>query len=128
MVAAFELVEVDATARTRARDLLDGIERHLLIMVAAFCGSLVVFTRLFLMERHLTAKAVASFARSAVEDVAIVFGEEGPLILVSMLSRVLHALLGCFIEVPDRKSASSPLRYLLLMQSIHVLLIGATGC
>jgi hypothetical protein len=86
MVAAFELVEVDATARTRARDLLDGIERHLLIMVAAFCGSLVVFTRLFLMERHLTAKAVASFARSAVEDVAIVFGEEGPLILVSMFA------------------------------------------
>jgi hypothetical protein len=85
MVAAFEFVEIDTTARTGARDLLDGIERLFLIFVAAFCSSLVVFTRLFLMERHFTAKAVASFARSAVEDVAV-FGEEGPLILVSMLA------------------------------------------
>jgi hypothetical protein len=86
MVATFEFVEIDTTARTGARDLLDGIERLFLIFVAAFCSSLVVFTRLFLMERHFTAKAVASFARSAVEDVAVVFGEEGPLILVSMLA------------------------------------------
>jgi hypothetical protein len=86
MVIAFEFVEIDTTARTGARDLLDGIESLFLIFVAAFCGSLVVLTRLFLMERYLTAKAVASFARSAVEDVAVVIGEEGPLILVSMLA------------------------------------------
>jgi hypothetical protein len=86
MVTAFVFVEIDTTARTGARDLLDGIERLFLIFVAAFCGSLVVLTRLFLMERYLTAKAVASFARSAVEDVAVVFGEEGPLILVSVFA------------------------------------------
>jgi hypothetical protein len=86
MVTACEFVEVDATARTRARDLLDGIERPFLIFVAALCGSLVVLTRLFFVEWHLTAKAVTSFARSAVENVAVVFGEEGPFILVSMFA------------------------------------------
>jgi hypothetical protein len=85
MVTTRELVDVHTATWTRARDLFDGVERLFLIFVAALYDSLIVHTRLFFVEWYLTAQAVASFARSAVEDVAIVFGKEGPLILISML-------------------------------------------
>jgi hypothetical protein len=78
MVTARELVDVGATAWTRARDLLDGLERLLLVFIATFRRrSLVVLTRFVFVECYVTGKTVASFALSADEYVAVVFGEQG---------------------------------------------------
>lgn len=65
MVAAGPLVNVDATTRawTRARDLLDGFERLLLVLAAASDIGLVSVAGLFFVERHLADNAVACFAQ-----------------------------------------------------------------
>jgi hypothetical protein len=67
MVAVGPFVDIDATpwTRTRTRDLLDSLERLLLILTVAFGIGLIVVAHLFLVERHFADKTLAGFAHLA---------------------------------------------------------------
>ena len=80
MVAAADLLDVHAArcGGTLLRQLLHGVER-LLFVGTVYGGALrhVLFAQLAFVERYLARQTVAGVAKLAVENVSVVFGEEG---------------------------------------------------
>lgn len=97
MVAARILVDVNTATRiwTRPRGLFDSLERLLLFFRPARYNGLVLFASLSFVEGNLAVKAVACLTHPAVENVAIISGEEGSCWSVSQLAALIDERVIC---------------------------------
>lgn len=79
MVTATDLLDIHAArgGGTLLRYPFHGVERLLLVGVVLGALRDVPFTQLAFVERDLARQAVAGVAELAVENIAVVFGEEG---------------------------------------------------